>query len=98
LIQDRYFDGECILLKDAIEDSEQQTKLVQQMHFCTRPRPRATLIVDAYALTGLQPRQRRKDFTPEEMRPGGCATISRNPAQIAKEKKIEFLLHSDCFQ
>jgi hypothetical protein len=33
LIQDRYFDGECILLKDAIEDSEQQTKLVQQMHF-----------------------------------------------------------------
>jgi hypothetical protein len=54
--------------------------------------------VDAYALTGLQPRQRRKDFTPEEMRPGGCATISRNPAQIAKEKKIEFLLHSDCFQ
>ena len=30
LIRDRHFDGECILLKDAIEDLEQQTKIVQQ--------------------------------------------------------------------
>jgi hypothetical protein len=29
-----------------------------------------TLIVDAYALTGLQPSQRRKDFTPDEMKEG----------------------------
>ena len=31
LIRDRYFDGAYILLKDAIEDLEQQTKLVQKM-------------------------------------------------------------------
>jgi hypothetical protein len=31
LIRGQYFDGECILLKDAIEDLEQQTKLVQNM-------------------------------------------------------------------
>jgi hypothetical protein len=29
-----------------------------------------TLIVDAYALTGLQPSQRREDFTPDEMKKG----------------------------
>jgi hypothetical protein len=29
-----------------------------------------TLIVDAYALTGLQPSQRRGDFTPDEMKQG----------------------------
>ena len=29
-----------------------------------------TLIVDAYALTGLQPSQRREDFMPEEMKEG----------------------------
>ncbi len=29
-----------------------------------------TLIVDAYALTGLQTSQRRQDFTPEEMKEG----------------------------
>lgn len=29
-----------------------------------------TLIVNANALTGLQPRQRRGDFTPDEMKPG----------------------------
>jgi hypothetical protein len=29
-----------------------------------------TLIVDAYALTGLQPSQRREDFTPDEMKQG----------------------------
>ena len=29
-----------------------------------------TLIVDAYALTGLNPGQRRKDFTPDEMKEG----------------------------
>jgi len=29
-----------------------------------------TLIVDAYALTGLQPSQHRQDFTPEEMKEG----------------------------
>jgi hypothetical protein len=29
-----------------------------------------TLIVDAFALTGLQPGQRREDFTPEEMKEG----------------------------
>jgi hypothetical protein len=28
------------------------------------------LIVDAYAVTGLQPDQRREDFTPEEMKEG----------------------------
>ena len=31
LIRDRYFDGESILLKDAIEDLEHQTKAVQVM-------------------------------------------------------------------
>ena len=31
LIRDRFFDGECILLKDAIEDLGRQTKLVQTM-------------------------------------------------------------------
>jgi hypothetical protein len=31
LIRDRYFDGECILLKDAIEDLEQQAKVVQTL-------------------------------------------------------------------
>ena len=29
-----------------------------------------TLIVDAYAVTGLQPGQRREDFTPDEMKEG----------------------------
>ena len=29
-----------------------------------------TLIVDAYALTGLQSSQRREDFTPDEMKEG----------------------------
>jgi len=29
-----------------------------------------TLIVNAYALTGLQPAQRREDFTPDEMKAG----------------------------
>lgn len=29
LIRDRYFDGECILFKDAIEDLEQQTTAVR---------------------------------------------------------------------
>jgi hypothetical protein len=29
-----------------------------------------TLIVDAYALTGSQPTQRRRDFTPDEMKEG----------------------------
>jgi hypothetical protein len=29
-----------------------------------------TLIVDAYALTGLQPDERREDFTPDEMKEG----------------------------
>lgn len=31
LIRDRYFDGECILAKDAIEDLEQQVKMLQTM-------------------------------------------------------------------
>lgn len=31
LIQDKHFDGECILSKDAIEDLEQQAKIVQTM-------------------------------------------------------------------
>jgi hypothetical protein len=31
LIQDVYFDGECILAKDVIEDLEQQAKIVQTM-------------------------------------------------------------------
>ncbi len=31
LIRDRYFDGECILAKDVIEDVEQQAKIVQTM-------------------------------------------------------------------
>src|SRR5579872_2027273 len=29
-----------------------------------------TLVLDAYALTGLPPSQRRKDFTPDEMKEG----------------------------
>jgi hypothetical protein len=31
-----------------------------------------TLVVDAYALTGSQPSQRRNDFTPDEMRAGAA--------------------------
>ena len=31
LIRERYFDGECILLKDALEDLEQQAQIVQNM-------------------------------------------------------------------
>ena len=31
LIRDRYFDGECILAKDAIEDLEQQAKMLHTM-------------------------------------------------------------------
>jgi len=31
LIRDRFFDGECILLKDAIEELERQRKVVQHM-------------------------------------------------------------------
>jgi hypothetical protein len=31
LIRDRYFDGECILAKDAIEDLEQQAEMLQTM-------------------------------------------------------------------
>jgi hypothetical protein len=31
LIRDRYFDGECILAKDAMEELEQQAKMLQTM-------------------------------------------------------------------
>jgi hypothetical protein len=46
------------------------SELAGMRYWSTTRKQWRTLIVDAYALTGLQPSQRRKDFTPEEMKEG----------------------------
>jgi hypothetical protein len=44
------------------------SKLAGMRYWSTTRKQWQTLIVDAYALTGLQPGQRREDFTPDEMK------------------------------
>jgi hypothetical protein len=46
------------------------SKLAGIRYWSTTHKQWQTLIVDAYAVTGLQPSQRREDFTPEEMKEG----------------------------
>jgi hypothetical protein len=46
--------------------------LIGMRYWSTTHKQWQTLIVDAYALTGSQPRQRRKDFTPDEMKEGAA--------------------------
>ena len=46
------------------------SELAGMRYWSTTHKQWQTLIVDAYALTGLQPSQRREDFTPDEMKEG----------------------------
>jgi hypothetical protein len=46
------------------------SELVGMRYWSTTHQQWQTLIVEAHALTGLQPEQRREDFTPDEMKPG----------------------------
>ena len=46
------------------------SELAGMRYWSTTHRQWQTLIVDAYALTGLQPNQRREDFKPDEMKEG----------------------------
>jgi hypothetical protein len=46
------------------------SELTGMRYWSTTHKRWQTLIVDAYALTGLPPNQRREDFTPDEMRKG----------------------------
>jgi hypothetical protein len=46
------------------------SELAGMRYWSTTHKQWQTLIVDAYALTGLRPSQRRKDFTSDEMREG----------------------------
>ena len=46
------------------------SELAGMRYWSTTHKQWQTLIVDAYALTGLQPGQRREDFTPDEMKEG----------------------------
>jgi hypothetical protein len=46
------------------------SKLAGMRYWSTTRKQWQTLIVDAYALTGLQPGQRREDFAPDEMKQG----------------------------
>jgi hypothetical protein len=46
------------------------SELAGMRYWSTTHKQWQTLIVDAYALTGLQPSQRRGDFTPDEMNKG----------------------------
>jgi hypothetical protein len=46
------------------------SELTGMRYWSTTHKQWQTLIVDAYALTGLQPGQRREDFTPDEMKEG----------------------------
>jgi uncharacterized protein DUF6675 len=46
------------------------SELTSMRYWSTTHKQWQTLIVDAHALTGLQPSQRREDFTPDEMRQG----------------------------
>jgi len=46
------------------------SQLAGMRYWSTTHKRWQTLIVEAYALTGLQPGQRREDFTPDEMKEG----------------------------
>ena len=46
------------------------SELVGMRYWSTTHQQWQTLIVEAHALTGLQPEQRREDFTSDEMKPG----------------------------
>jgi hypothetical protein len=46
------------------------SELAGMRYWSTTHKQWQTLIVDAYAVTGLQPSQRREDFSPEEMQEG----------------------------
>jgi hypothetical protein len=46
------------------------SELAGMRYWSTTHKQWQTLIVDAFALTDLQPRQRRQDFTPDEMKQG----------------------------
>jgi len=46
------------------------SELAGMRYWSTTHKQWQTLIVDAYAMTGLQPSQRREDFTPDEMKEG----------------------------
>lgn len=46
------------------------SELTGMRYWSTTHKQWQTLIVDAYALAGLQPGQRRQDFTPDEMKEG----------------------------
>jgi hypothetical protein len=46
------------------------SELTGMRYWSTTHKQWQTLIVDAHALTGLQPSQRREDFTPDEIREG----------------------------
>jgi hypothetical protein len=46
------------------------SELAGMRYWSTTHKQWQTLIVDAYALTDLQPAQRREDFTPDEMKEG----------------------------
>ena len=46
------------------------SELVGMRYWSTTHKQWQTLIVDAYALSGMRPSQRRQDFTPDEMKEG----------------------------
>src|ERR1039458_84121 len=62
----RYSSGAGGLLRHIGAISE----LAGMRYWSTTHQAWQTLVVDAYALTGSQPSQRRKDFMPEEMKEG----------------------------
>jgi len=79
LIRDRFFDGECILLKDAIEDLERQTKLVQGM-------------MDAYDHVAIDAGQPELAIDPHEFRKTISARASEKAdyvVALAKSKMLE---------
>jgi hypothetical protein len=53
------------------------SELAGMRYWSTTHKRWQTLIVDAYASTGLQPNQRRGDFTPNEMKEGKVLTLDR---------------------
>jgi hypothetical protein len=53
------------------------SELTGMRYWSTTRKQWQTLIVDAYALTGLQPAQRREDFTPDEMKQGAVLSFQQ---------------------
>ena len=79
LIRDRFFDGECILLNDAIEELERQTKLVQTM-------------LDAYDHVATDAGQPELAIDPHEFRKTISARASEKAdyvVALAKSKMLE---------